>query len=181
MLEPSTVNQAKTVNHKISSSSKKLSRVNSFAKEEDMEWILEEVETGNLYSPSSKNAKKRPSVVDEDSQRPDEELEQFFLDAEKRNAELQELLQLVETTRQENEGQISREASAGVRGSTDSLVEKLMRDLENVGWENSNFNSGTVERTKSSSEACDGTNCAKLRASASEEELDEMLADLLEL
>ena len=181
MLEPSTVNQAKTVNHKISSSSKKLSRVNSFAKEEDMERILEEVETGNLYSPSSKNTKKRPSVVDEDSQRPDEELEQFFLDVEKRNAELQELLQLVETTRQENEGQISREASAGVRGSTDSLVEKLMRDLENVGWENSNFNSGTVERPKSSSEACDGTNCAKLRASASEEELDEMLAELLEL
>ena len=133
MLEPATVNQAKNVNHKISSSSKKLSRVNSFAKEEDMERILEEVETGNLYSPSSKNAKKRPSVVDEDSQRPDEELEQFFLDVEKRNAELQELLQLVETTRQENEGQISREASAGVRGSTDSLVEKLMRDLENVG------------------------------------------------
>lgn len=180
MLKPSTVNQAKTVSHKRNGSSKNPSRGNSFAKEEDMEKILKEVESGSLYSPSSKNAKKRQYVVDENSQRPDEELEQFFADVEKRNAELQELLQIVETTRQENEaGQISREASAGVRGSTDSLVEKLMRELDNVGWEKNNVNR-PAQRPKSSSQARDGTNCAKLQASASEEELDEMLAELLE-
>lgn len=180
MLKPSTVNQAKTVSHKRNGSSKKPSRGNSFAKDEDMEKILKEVESGSLYSPSSKNAKKRQYVVDENSQRPDEELEQFFVDVEKRNAELQELLQIVETTRQENEaGQISREASAGVRGSTDSLVEKLMGELDNVGWEKNNVNR-PAQRPKNSSQARDGTNCAKLQASASEEELDEMLAELLE-
>lgn len=40
----------------------------------------------------------------------------------------------------------------------DFLVEKFMWDLENVGWEKSNFNSGIVERLKSLSEVCDGIN-----------------------
>lgn len=179
MWKPSTANEGKIVHQNSLKSTRKLSRVSSFAKDEDMDKILKDIETANMYNPSSKSAKKRPSVVDDGHLRPDEELEQVFVDVEKRNVELQELLQVVESTRQENEGQLSRVASAGVRGSTDSLVEKLMHELDSVGWENNDLNR-TKERPKSSSKSCEGQICSKVGASVSEEELDEMLAELLE-
>lgn len=160
-------------------SKRKLSRTSSFAKDEDMEQILQEIESVNKYNPSSKNAKKRPSVTEDRNLPPDEELDKIFVDVEKRNAELQELLQAVESTR-ENEGQLSRITSAEVRGSTDSLVEKLMQELDCVGWEKDDSNR-TTERPKSTSKACKEKTCSKLEASASEEELDQMLTELLEL
>jgi len=46
-------------------SQRKVSRVNSFAKDEELDKILQDIEIANKYNPSSKNAKKRPSVGDE--------------------------------------------------------------------------------------------------------------------
>ena len=171
--EPKIIRKQNSVN----SSKRKISRVNSFAKDEDMEGILQEIDSQSSYSPSSKNAKKRESIADGQGIPIDEELNQFFVDVEKRNAELQELLQAVESTR--DEGNKSRITSAETtRGSTDSLVEKLMQELDEAGCEKDESNVTTDKRPK-------GTNktkaCSKLEASASEEELDQMLAELLEL
>ena len=161
----------------LNSSKRKLSRVSSFAKDEDLERILQEIEIRNKYSPSSKNAKKRDSVVDNAGIPPDEELDKFFVDVEQRNAELQELLQAVESTRDESGGQRSKIASAEKRGSTDSLVEKLMQELDDVGWDKDELKGKTKQPRGSNKTKA----CSKLEASASEEELDQMLAELLEL
>ncbi|XP_078347392.1 uncharacterized protein LOC144632588 [Oculina patagonica] len=177
---PSMASERKLHNQNSLKSQRKLSRVNSFAKDEDLEKILQDIETINKYKPSSKTAKKRPSVTDDGGLPPDEELDMFFVDVEKRNAELQELLQAVESTREESEEQLSRIASAGERGSTDSLVEKLMQELDCVGCEKDNSNR-TKEMQKSSNKATKERTFSKLEASASEEELDQMLAELLEL
>lgn len=177
---PSMASERKLHKQNSLKSQRKLSRVNSFAKDEDMEKILQDIETINKYEPSSKNAKKRPSVADEGGLTPDEELDKFFVDVEKRNTELQELLQAVESTREESDGQLSRIASAGERGSTDSLVENLMQELDCVGWERDHSNR-TKERQKSTNKASKEKAFSKLQASASEEELDQMLAELLEL
>lgn len=82
----------------LNSSGRKLSRVCSFAKDEDMERILQEIDSRNKYNPSSKYAQKRKSIQDDGEIAPDEELNQFFVDVEKRNSELQELLQAIETS-----------------------------------------------------------------------------------
>lgn len=161
----------------LNSSGRKLSRVCSFAKDEDMERILQEIDSRNKYNPSSKYAQKRKSIQDDGEIAPDEELNQFFVDVEKRNSELQELLQAIETSAEESDGQQSRISSAGVRGSTDSLVEKLMEELDDVDCEKEELNwklkqPNCSNKTKS---------CSKLKASASEEELDQMLAELLDL
>ena len=129
-------------------SQRKISRrVSSFAKDEELEKILQDIEVANKYNPSSKNSKKRPSVGDDDGLPPDEELDKFFVDVEKRNAELQELLRAVESTRDESEGQLSRITSAGERGSTESLVEELIKELDSVDCEKNNSN-GTREMQK---------------------------------
>lgn len=156
-------------------SKKRLSRVSSFAKDEDMARILQEIENPNKYNPSSKCAKKRDSVVDSGGIPPDEELKQLFVDVEKRNAEFEELLQAVESSR--DEGQESRISSDGTRGSTDSLVEKLMREFDDVECEEDELNC-TLKQSNCSKKTQD---CFKLGSSASQEELDQMLADLLEL
>lgn len=161
-------------------SQRKLSRANSFVKDEDLEKILQDIETINKYKPSSKTARKRSTVTDNGELPPEEELDKFFVDVEKRNTELQELLQAVESTRGESDGQLSRITSAGERGSADSLVEKLMQELDCVGWDKDNSNR-TKERQKSSNKSSMENTSSKLEASASEEELDQMLAELLEL
>ena len=158
-------------------SSERKPRVCSFVKDEDMERILQEIDSRNKYNPSSKYAKKRESIPDGGEIAPDEELNQFFVDVEKRNSELQELLQAIESSAEESDGQQSRISSAGVRGSTDSLVEKLMEELDDVDCEKEELNwklkqPNCSNKTKS---------CSKLEASASEEELDQMLAELLDL
>lgn len=161
-------------------SQRKVLRVNSFAKDEELDKILQDIEIANKYNPSSKNAKKRPSVGDEAGLPPDEELDKFFVDVEKRNAELQDLLRAVECTRHESDGQLSRITSAGERGSTESLVEELVKELDSVDFEKNNSNR-TRETQKSSNKVPQKmTNC-KLETSASEHELDQMLAELLEL
>ena len=163
-------------------SQRKVSRVNSFVKEEELEKILLDIENANKYNPSSKNAKKRPSVGNDDGLPPDEELDKFFVDVEKRNAELQDLLQAVESTRGESDGhvQLSRIASAAERGSTESLVEELMKELDSVGCEKNNSNR-TREMQKKSNQASKKMASCKLETSASDQELDQMLAELLEL
>ena len=161
----------------LNSSGRKLSRVCSFAKDEDMERILQEIDSRNKYNPSSKYAKKRESI-DGGEIAPDEELNQFFVDVEKRNSELQELLQAIESSAEENDGQQSRISSAGVRGSTDSLVEKLMEELDDVDCEKEELNLKLKQPNCSNKTA---KSCSKLEASASEEELDQMLAELLDL
>lgn len=161
----------------LNSSKRKLSRVSSFAKDEDLERILQEIDIRNKYSPSSKNAKKRDSIADNAGIPPDEELDKFFVDVEQRNAELQELLQAVESTRDESDGQRSRIASTEIRGSTDSLVEKLMQELDDVGWDKDELKGKTKQPRGSNKTKA----CSKLEARASEEELDQMLAELLEL
>lgn len=155
-------------------------RVSSFAKDEELEKILQDIEVANKYNPSSKNAKKRSSVDNDGGLPPDEELDKFFVDVEKRNAELQELLRAVERTRDESEGQLSRVTSAGVRGSTESLVEELMKELDSVDCEKHNSN-GTREMQKSSNKVAKKMTNSKIEASASEQELDQMLTELLEL
>lgn len=155
-------------------------RVSSFAKDEELEKILQDIEVANKYNPSSKNAKKRPSVGDDDGLPPDEELDKFFVDVEKRNAELQELLRVVESTRDESEGQLSRNTSAGERGSTESLVEELMKELDSVDCEKNNSN-GTRKMQKSPNKVSKKKANCKIETSASEQELDQMLAELLEL
>lgn len=155
-------------------------RVSSFAKDEELEKILQDIEVANKYNPSSKNAKKRPSVGDDDGLPPDEELDKFFVDVEKRNAELQELLRVVESTRVESEGQLSRNTSAGERGSTESLVEELMKELDSVDCEKNNSN-GTRKMQKSPNKVSKKKANCKIETSASEQELDQMLAELLEL
>lgn len=162
----------------LNSSERKLSRVCSFAKDEDMERILQEIDSRNKYNPSSKYAKKRESIEDGGEIAPDEELNQFFVDVEKRNSELQELLQAIESSAEENDGQQSRISSAGVRGSTDSLVEKLMEELDDVDCEKEELNWKLKQPNCSNKTA---KSCSKLEASASEEELDQMLAELLDL
>lgn len=164
-------------------SQRKVSRqVSSFAKDEELEKILQDIEVANKYNPSSKNAKKRPSVGDDDDGLPpDEELDKFFVDVEKRNAELQELLRAVESARDaESEGQLSRITSAEERGSTESLVEELMKELDSVDCEKNSSN-GTIEMQKSSNKVSKKMANCKIKASASEQELDQMLAELLEL
>ena len=163
-------------------SQRKVSRVNSFVKEEELEKILLDIENANKYNPSSKNAKKRPSVGNDDGLPPDEELDKFFVDVEKRNAELQDLLQAVESTRGESDGrvQLSRIASAAERGSTESLVEELMKELDSVGCEKNNSNRTREMQKKSNQVSKKMANC-KLETSASDQELDQMLAELLEL
>lgn len=152
---------------------KTLSRVESFAKDEDMDRILHEVEDRNIYSPSSKYAKKRSSVVGNEDVPLDEELKQFFVDVEKRNEELQELLQAVECTRDENAGQLSRLCSASEKGSSESLVEQFMHDL----GVDDNERRRTITR-----DSCKTNGSRKLkRISGSEQELDQMVAELLEL
>lgn len=152
---------------------KTLSRVESFAKDEDMDRILHEVEDRNIYSPSSKYAKKRSSVVGNEDVPLDEELKQFFVDVEKRNEELQELLQAVECTRDENAGQLSRLSSASEKESSESLVEKFMHDL----GVDDNERRRTITR-----DSCKTNGSRKLkRISGSEQELDQMVAELLEL
>lgn len=179
--EPSMASERKLrKKNSLRKSQRKVSRATSFAKDEELEKILQDIETANKYNPSSKNAKKRPSVVDDAGLPPDEELDKFFVDVEKRNAELQELLQAVESTRDESDGQLSRMTSAGKRGSTESLVEELMQELDGVDWEKENSN-GTRERQKSSSKVSKKMAKCKLETSASEQELDQMLAELLEL
>lgn len=179
--EPSMASERKLrKKNSLRKSQRKVSRATSFAKDEELEKILQDVETANKYNPSSKNAEKRPSVVDDAGLPPDEELDKFFVDVEKRNAELQELLQAVESTRDESDGQLSRITSAGKRGSTESLVEELMQELDGVDWEKENSN-GTRERQKSSSKVSKKMAKCKLETSASEQELDQMLAELLEL
>lgn len=161
-------------------SQRKVSRVSSFAKDEELDKILQDIEVANKYNPSSKNAKKRPSVGDDDDLPPDEELDKFFVDVEKRNAELQDLLQAVESKRDESDGQLSRITSAGERGSTESLVEELMKELDSVDCEKNNSNR-TREIQKSSNKVSKKMANCKLETSASEQELDQMLAELLEL
>lgn len=179
--EPSMASERKLrKKNSLRKSQRKVSRATSFAKDEELEKILQDIETANKYNPSSKNAKKRPSVVDDAGLPPDEELDKFFVDVEKRNAELQELLQAVESTRDESDGQLSRITSAGKRGSTESLVEELMQELDGVDWEKENSNR-TRERQKSSSKVSKKMAKCKLETSASEQELDQMLAELLEL
>lgn len=179
--EPSMASERKLrKKNSLRKSQRKVSRATSFAKDEELEKILQDIETANKYNPSSKNAKKRPSVVDDAGLPPDEELDKFFVDVEKRNAELQELLQAVESTRDESDGQLSRMTSAGKRGSTESLVEELMQELDGVDWEKENSNR-TRERQKSSSKVSKKMAKCKLETSASEQELDQMLAELLEL
>lgn len=152
---------------------KTLSRVESFAKDEDMDRILHEVEDRNIYSPSSKCAKKRSSVVANEDVPLDEELKQFFVDVEKRNEELQELLQAVECTRDENAGQLSRLSSASEKGSSESLVEKFMHH----SGVDDNERRRTITR-----DSCKTNGSRKLkRISGSEQELDQMVAELLEL
>jgi len=163
-----------------SKSQRKVSRVNSFAKDEELENILQDIEIANKYNPSSKNAKKRPSAGGDDALPPDEELDKFFVDVEKRNAELQDLLQAVESTRDESEGQLSRITSAGERGSTESLVDELMKELDSVDCEKNN-SKRTREKQKSSNKESKKMASCKLETSASEQELDQMLAELLEL
>ena len=155
-------------------------RVSSFAKDEELEKILQDIEVANKYNPSSKNANKRPSVGDDDGLPPDEELDKFFVDVEKRNVELQELLRAVESTRDESEEQLSRITSAGERGSTESLVEELMKELDSVDWEKNNSN-GTREMQKSSNKVSKKMANYKIETSCSEQELEQMLAELLEL
>lgn len=179
--EPSMASERKLrKKNSLRKSQREVSRATSFAKDEELEKILQDVETANKYNPSSKNAEKRPSVVDDAGLPPDEELDKFFVDVEKRNAELQELLQAVESTRDESDGQLSRITSAGKRGSTESLVEELMQELDGVDWEKENSNR-TRERQKSSSKVSKKMAKCKLETSASEQELDQMLAELLEL
>lgn len=179
--EPSMASERKLrKKNSLRKSQRKVSRATSFAKDEELEKILQDIETANKYNPSSKNAEKRPSVVDDAGLPPDEELDKFFVDVEKRNAELQELLQAVESTRDESDGQLSRITSAGKRGSTESLVEELMQELDGVDWEKENSNR-TIERQKSSSKVSKKMAKCKLETSASEQELDQMLAELLEL
>jgi len=161
-------------------SQRKLSRVNSFAKDEELEKILQDIEVANKYNPSSKNAKKRPSVGEDDGVPPDEELNKFFVDVEKRNAELQDLLQAVESTRDESDGQLSRITSAGERGSTESLVDELIKELDSVDCEKNN-SKRTREMPKNSNKVFKKMANCKLKTSASEQELDQMLAELLEL
>ena len=165
------------IQNSVNSSKTKLSRVSSFAKDEDMDKILQEIDSRNKYSPSSKKDQKRESVADDGGISPDEELHELFEDVEKRNAELQELLLFVESTRDESKGQLSRITSAGTRGSTDSLVEKLMQELDDIGSEKNELK-GTIKTPNGSNITRAGS---KLEASASEEELDQMLAELLEL
>ena len=162
----------------LNSSERKLSRVCSFAKDEDMERILQEIDSRSNYSPSSKYAKKRESIADQDGEiAPDDELNQFFVDVEKRNSELQELLQAIESSADGSDGQQSRISSAGVRGSTDSLVEKLMEELDDIDYDKKELN-WKLKLPKCSNKT---KACSKLESSASEEELDQMLAELLEL
>lgn len=173
MASDSKIQQQKSVN----SHTKTLLRVRSLAKDEEMEKILEEIDNRNKYSPSTKNAKKRQPIEIP----PEEELNELFVDVEKRNAELQELLLAVESCRDsESEGQRSRITSAETRRSTDTLVEKLLDDLDDVGFDKGQFNySGPTETANgfTNTKPCS----AKLKARASEEELDHMLAELLDL
>lgn len=173
MASDSKIQQQKSVN----SRTKTLLRVRSLAKDEEMEKIVEEIDNRNKYSPSTKNSKKRQPIEIP----PEEELNELFVDVEKRNAELQELLLAVESCRDsESEGQRSRITSAETRRSTDTLVEKLLDDLDDVGFEKGQFNySGPTETANglTNTKPCS----AKLKASASEEELDHMLAELLDL
>ena len=162
-------------------SQRKVSRVNSFAKDEELDKILQDIEIVNKYNPSSKNAKKRPSLGDAGGLPPDEELDKFFVDVEKRNAKLQDLLQAVESTRRdETDGQLSRITSAEGRGSTESIVEELMRELDSVDCEKNNSDR-TRENQKSSNKVSKTKGNCKLQTSASEQELDQILAELLEL
>ena len=172
MASDSKIQQQKSVN----SRTKTLLRVRSLAKDEEMEKILEEIDNRNKYSPSTKNSKKRQPIEIP----PEEELNELFVDVEKRNAELQELLLAVESCRDsESEGQQSRITSAERRRSTDTLVEKLLDDLDGVGFEKGQFNYRPTETASgfTNTKPCS----AKLKASASEEELDHMLAELLDL
>lgn len=172
MASDSKIQQQKSVNPP----TKTLLRVKSLAKDEEMEKILEEIDNRNKYSPSTKNSKKRQLIEIP----PEEELNELFVDVEKRNGELQELLLAVESCRDsESEGQRSRITSAERRRSTDTLVEKLLDDLDDVGFEKGQFN---YEPTETANGLTNTKPCsAKLKASASEEELDHMLAELLEL
>lgn len=177
MASDSKIQQQKSVN----SRTKTLLRVRSLAKDEEMEKILEEIDNRNKYSPSIKNSKKRQPIESGGGIPPEDELNELFVDVEKRNAELQELLLAVESCRDsESEGQRSRITSAETRRSTDTLVEKLLDDLDDVGFEKGQFNySGPTETANglTNTKPCS----AKLKASASEEELDHMLAELLDL
>ena len=178
MASKSKIQQQKSVN----SRRKTLLRDRSLAKDEEMEKILEEIDNRNKYSPSTKNSKKRQPIESGGGVPPEEELDELFVDVEERNAELQELLQAVESCRDsESEGQRSRITSAETRRSTDTLVEKLLDDLDGVGFEKDQFpNYGPTEKANgftTNTKPCS----AKLKASASEEELDHMLAELLEL
>ena len=172
MASDSKIQQQKSVN----SRTKTLLRVRSLAKDEEMEEILEEIDNRNKYSPSTKNSKKRQPIEIP----PEEELNELFVDVEKRNAELQELLLAVESCRDsESEGQQSRITSAETRRSTDTLVEKLLDDVDDVAFEKGQFNYRPTETASGLTNTKPYS--AKLKASASEEELDHMLAELLDL
>lgn len=176
------LHEAKTQDNSIASSKyakkrdtkKTLSRAESFAKDEDMDRILHEIEDRNGYSPSSKYAKKRSSVAGGEDVPLDEELKQFFVDVEKRNEELKELLQAMKCSGDENAGQLSRLSSASEKGSSESLVAKFMHDLG--GGDNEGGRTITSDSSKTNG------SCTEMkRISGSEQELDQMVAELLEL
>lgn len=160
-------------NAKKRDSDKMFSRAESFAKDEDMDRILNEIDDQSKYNPSSKYDKKRTLFAGNEGIPPDEELNQFFVDVEKRNEELKELLQVVESSSEGNEGRQSRINSASEKGSSDSLVEQLMRqELHDDDKDKKGLNSKF---------SCKANRSRKLATSASEQELDQMLAELLEL
>ncbi|XP_068671990.1 uncharacterized protein [Montipora capricornis] len=160
-------------NAKKRDSDKMFSRAESFAKDEDMDRILNEIDDQSKYNPSSKYDKKRTLFAGNEGIPPDEELNQFFVDVEKRNEELKELLQVVENSSEGNGGRQSRINSASAKGSSDSLVEQLMRqELHDDDKDKKGLNSKF---------SCKANRGRKLATSASEQELDQMLAELLEL
>lgn len=160
-------------NAKKRDSDKLFSRAESFAKDEDMDRILNEIDDQSKYNPSSKYDKKRTLFAGNEGIPPDEELNQFFVDVEKRNEELKELLQVVESSSEGNEGRQSRINSASAKGSSDSLIEQLMRqELHDDDKDKKGLNSKF---------SCKANRGRKLATSASEQELDQMLAELLEL
>ena len=156
----------------------------NLVKDEEMEKILEEIHNYSKYSPSNKNCKTRQPIENgEERILPEEELDDLFVDFEKRNAELQELLLAVESSKDDTEGQGSRMSTAEGRRSvsTDSLVEKLMQELDGIGYESDQSYNGETEKEKKQNGSTKTRSCSQLKASASEEEFDHMLAELLEL
>ena len=160
--------------------SQRLSRCNSYVKDEELERILQDVES------LSKNIERDSMVTENDTEpTPDEEMDRIFEEVERRNAVLQESLLTLDKTRDRRKEQRQSLSSTELRKSADSLVEELMKELkideiQHDLWPRRASKSENSKKLNSQN-VCKMEPCSKRKVGASEEEFDAILSELLEL